>query len=172
MDPRPGSSATRYCIAAYIPTAQSTPPLIGLLTGDFGGDDRGPQSEGGSYRLQFGVDENGGLIGKPDSYPTKNIRGDGSVDIKQAVPHCAQRRNGVSCYGKNPFTWYAPAIKIAVDVGSDGSITVSGTAYPSVEVWRYEGEEGTATNLADYDARKSFWKTSGLFLGADYLTPR
>ena len=169
-DPRPGTTGARYCIAAYIPTTQSTPPLIGLLTGDFAGDDRGPQSNGGSYRLQFGVDANGRLIGQPDSDPTINIRRDGSRTVAQSTPHCAQRRHGVSCYAKNPFTWFAPAIKIAVDVSSDGSITVSGTAYPSVEVWRYDGEDGIATNLADYDAGTSFWQTSGLFLGADYLT--
>jgi len=171
-DPRPGASGARYCIAAYIPTATTTPPLVGLFIGDFAGDNREAQSDGGSYRLQFGVDANGRLIGEPDSKPTTNFRPDGSIAVDQATPHCAQRRHGVSCYSKNPFTWFAPAIKIAVDVSSDGSITVSGTAYPSVEVWRYDGEDGTATNLADYDARKSFWKSSGLLLGADYLTDR
>jgi len=36
------------------------------------------------------------LIGEPDSWPTSTIRGDGSVDIKRALPHCAQRGHRVS----------------------------------------------------------------------------
>jgi hypothetical protein len=102
----------------------------------------------------------------------------GIADPRTGRPCDRSARSGVrirgvtsfSCYAKNPFLWFAPAIKIAVDVSSDGSLIVSGTAYRSVEVWRYDGEQGIATNLADYDARTSFWNTSGLLLGADYLT--
>jgi RHS repeat-associated protein len=48
----PGGSGIRYCIERYIPTkTTSIPlPLIGLI--EFTGDDRGPSSSGGTFKLR------------------------------------------------------------------------------------------------------------------------
>ena len=139
-DPAPGAAGPRYCIAAFIPD-----PDVCVLQRCYAGDNRGPMSDGGSSRIELHIGPDG--TWSASSGVTTRIRPDSAV--RQSQPNCAGGGGGYVCTGRNPFEDLAPPIRLSVTFAS-GRIWISGTRFPSIEVWRYTGD--TAQSLFHSEA--------------------
>ncbi len=136
--------------------------------GCYQGDDRGPDPNGGTSRIQFGIDDSGNLVG---AYSDDSVRVDGSQRAR-AHPACVGDDARYSCVAKNPMEAdtpilgaLVPPIDFTVTMG-DGGPRIKGRAFPSYEIWQYN-PDGTADLLFNYDGRMNPFGPYGLFFGID-----
>lgn len=85
----------------------------------------------------------------------------GTGITRQSEGGCSPVSRGASCEAANPFTPGAPGIRLSVTVSPDGVVHVSGSSYPSVEVWAYYAD-GSAS-LILYNAENLFGAGIGLW---------
>ncbi len=137
-DPSPGSSAARYCVSAFIPGVAACLPWACYL-----GDNRGPESNGGTSRIELHLGPNGSIM-RQFSDPTTRIgiRLDPpfsgvTIERRLAVPVCGTFGVTVACAGQNPFEPLAPPIVFAVTF-QEGQVSAWGTQFPSFEMFRYD----------------------------------
>jgi hypothetical protein len=161
-DPNPGSTGTRYCVAAYIPMA------VACGLGCYRGDNRGPEAYTGTSRVEFGIDEWGEMVGV---HSDDSIREDGSQRAR-ANPACLGGSGSYYCVASNPMEanvpllgYFVPPIEFTVTFGDNG-VQVHGRAFPSYEVWRYNGD-GTSDLLFGYNGARNPFGPFGLFFAFD-----
>jgi RHS repeat-associated protein len=146
----PGGPGTRYCIDRYIPTARTPFPFS-----PWDGNNRGPDPYGGDFKTEQMVFQNGGNWTGYCQTGVSKIFGILPVQGWLGPNGVHGRKGGVigaSCEGGiGHFLGLAPNIVTNVDIRPDGSISVTGTMYPSLEIWRYQNGQLPAL-LLNYDA--------------------
>lgn len=161
-DPNAGSSGTRYCVAAYIPSS------VACGLGCYRGDNRGPDAHGGTSRVEFGIDESGEIVNAHSDF---SVREDYS-ERARANPVCLGGGGTYYCVASNPMEtnfpllgYFVPPIEFTVSFDGNG-VNVRGRAFPSYEVWRYN-PDGTADNLFGYNGYANPFGPFGLFFTID-----
>ena len=151
----PGGPGTRICIGTFIPKK---------TFGGFQGDNRGPNPTGGMFRTQQTIN-----ISKPSLMgvlaekfkPGISVVGSKARQAEVAKQEVSPSSNGVVAkaessdgllYGAAPNLEYNLTLKPT----GDGGLKVTGThtAFPSLEVWRYEDGK-TPQLLYHHDASGS-----------------
>ncbi|MBV8518282.1 MAG: hypothetical protein JO197_12865 [Acidobacteria bacterium] len=148
----PGGAGTRLCIATFIP--QKT-------FGGFKGDNRGPNPTGGTFRTQQTINVTKpslrGVI-KEKFTPGVSVFGSKARQAEVAGQEVSPSSKGIVAkaqasdgllYGVAPNLEY----DLTFEPTGDGGLKVTGThtAFPSLEVWRYE--DGKVPQLLyHYDA--------------------
>ena len=132
----PGGSGTRYCIDRYVPTSRTPFPFF------FDGDNRGADPNEGNYRTQQLIFPNDGHLVEVCEMGYSTIGGHLGIQGWQGPHSVAGRKDGTiqaSCAGSFGYGFgMGPDIQTNVNISPDGSVSVSGTTYPSVEVWKYQ----------------------------------
>jgi hypothetical protein len=139
----PGGPGLRYCMNRYIPDATSA--------GIFQGDNRGANPTGGTFKSEQMLSGNGASSCRPgvSTIVGTSIARQGSVgqcDARISGRKDGGRTIGLQTTATNGLVPFAPPIQtdVTIDEGPNGeaNVRVSGTPYPSVEVWQYGGPGG------------------------------
>ena len=151
----PGGVGSRYCIQQYIPDRNAW---------GFGGDNRGPRSDGGTYRasqwLSFspnGQFQSGAAPGVSTfgSFTQVGNQGPNSASASSCGNCTTYTASNSTSNGFFPGRGLFAAPYATTDVtitecdGEVVSVTGSHTPYPNLEIWRYGG--GFPQLIYDYD---------------------
>jgi RHS repeat-associated protein len=132
----PGGPGARICVDRYIPTPRTPFPF------PFDGDNRGADPNGGTYRTQQLIFPNDGHMTEICTMGDSTIGGHFPIPGWPGPHSLHGRKDGTiqaSCAGGFGYGFgMAPDIQTNVTISPDGSVSVSGTTYPSVEVWEYQ----------------------------------
>jgi RHS repeat-associated protein len=144
----PGGSGTRYCIDTFIPESS--------IWG-FTGDNRGPDSDGGTFRTQQFIWENADGTVASQYFPGTSslsfapfIHRQGASDGCGATP-LSGRKNGPPGFRARCWASDGLGFGLAPDAGYDLNLTegasgpnINGlaTQFPSLEIWQYGGGNG------------------------------
>ncbi len=157
----PGGPGLRYRIERYIPTASS---------GGFEGDDRGPNANGGTFRIRQWMfqDPSGETSGDtvvgltrtafPPDFARQGVRRPCSWEVMTLK--IGGRKIRARCAAGNGFLFgLAPDITYDVTIferrdGTASVVNASGSPYPSMEIWQYGGSGGPRL-IYDFDANKA-----------------
>lgn len=137
----PGGVGTRYCIQQYIPD----PSVWG-----FGGDNRGPSANGGTYRASqwFWHDPNGDFQSRTDpgtsTFGPFRMKGNqGPSSAKESTcgnckTYTITNNTSNGFFPNGSIAPYANAnVTITECDGKVVSVSGSHTPYPNVEIWQY-----------------------------------
>lgn len=174
----PGGPGVRYCIERYIPTLFDTLiaavlPWLSFDPGLFGGDNRGPNPNGGLSRTRQQIAQNeecewteqhsaGVTHWRPIPYADQGTMecsfgasslGNGYTIIQTSCRGTIGATPRGSIDGPGPVP---PSIQTAVTIlqGPDGSACVAsahGTLYPAMEIWQYGGPSGQPELIFAHD---------------------
>jgi RHS repeat-associated protein len=142
-----GGVGTRYCAEAYIPQSSAWAGPI-----PFGGDNRGPQSNRGSYRFHLDYGSNGPHCKPGTSTLFFILDASAQMSYCQVIPRTSGRKDRKSFRfraggGDGWGFGAAPLARFDVSITeTDSGVYVVGfaTDYPNVEVWQYS-DDGTPT---------------------------
>lgn len=161
----PGGEGLRYCIETFIPQESAF---------GFGGDDRGPSSDGGTFRTQQLIfkDECGETTSTDDvgesklgRFRRKGVKGPFLTKVlsfgnSRAILAAGAASDGL-LFGAAPYARYNMTILERAD-GSAEVVTGEATPFPSLEVWQYGGPNGSEL-IYHYDAEKAGTSALDLF---------
>jgi len=138
----PGGSGNRYCAEAYIPQSSA---WLGPIP--FGGDNRGPQANGGTYRWHQDYGSNGAHCKPGISKLLGAVGVTAHMDNCEAVSLVGRKSNKrfrLRAAGGDGWGFGgAPDARYDLTISeTDTGVLVTGflTDYPNVEVWQYSGE--------------------------------
>jgi RHS repeat-associated protein len=161
----PGGQGTSYCIERYIPT-----PGAGFPFALWDGNNRGPNPFGGGYKAQQLIFQNAGHWTGYCQAGKSKIFGHLGVDgwLGENSIHGRKDHILASCSaGIGHSMGLSPDIKTNVDIGPDGTVSVTGTTYPSLDIWQYQSGQPPRL-LFHYDATGG--SPANLLLGSQPIT--